>query len=165
LQECAPGDRKRFELPQCLTEIYLSIFRDYKPSVIEVFGDASGKYGSGTGAKAAYTIIKEHLETWRKGHNFDYSLNLSRANPDHEERLNAMAGVLMGFDNKPHWYCRKKCSVLIRDLLQVRRDMYGKIDKKQERSGLVHMSDAESYKIFRLKPVYYRLNDYEQGRG
>ena len=52
-----------------------------------------------------------------------------------------------------HIRIHPRCKILIRDLNNVQRDEYGKIDKTQEKLGLVHISDAFTYWVFQKRPI------------
>jgi hypothetical protein len=112
-----------------------------------VFGDASGKSRwAGTG-ETSYGILRGALDQM----NIPYRMFVPQANPPVIDRLNAFNCALRDLAGRVHWKCHPRCERIIADLQQMKRDSDGTVDKKNP--NLSHPSDAEGYRVWKLRPV------------
>ena len=80
------------------------------------------------------------------------SLDVPSANPLREDRF-ISANAAFEDGKARHVRIHPRCEKLIRDLQNVQRDELGRLDKTQERQGMVHMSDAMGYFVHAVRPI------------
>jgi len=75
-------------------------------------------------------------------------------NPPQRDRINAVNSKMRAGDGKPHYFVNpKNCPKTINDWNKVEALPDGRLNKEQEKLGLVHISDAEGYLIHYLFPI------------
>lgn len=117
----------------------------------QVFGDASGDTESTKSTRPGetdYTIIMERL----KQMGLKPQIKVPSKNPPVRDRLATMNDALCDSAAESHYKVHPlNCPRLVRDLKEVKEDEDGGIDKSDE--DLTHPSDADSYRVFWLRPL------------
>ncbi len=114
---------------------------------IRIFGDRSGKTEDVTTSQTCYRIIERKLNSL----GIPFRRMVPRANPPIVSSLADVNDALCDPLGRVHWKIHPRCVRLVADLKELKTDQYGKIDKKEKR--LSHPSDAERYRISRLRPI------------
>jgi hypothetical protein len=127
-----------------------------KPSQVEVYGDSSGSARSISTGITQYQIVIQALE--RMGINA--VMRVPRANPKVTDRLTTFNYALRDADGadghgKVRYRINPRCTRLIRDLTAVQCNADGSLDKSDP--DLTHGSDAEGYRVWRLRGMRIEL--------
>ncbi len=123
-----------------------------KPT-LHIFGDATGaNRWAGTG-ESCYQVLVNALGEL----GWPCRLRVPRSNPPVTDRVNAMNLAMADMAGRSHWVCHPRCVRLIDDLQQLRRDAHGRVDKSDPTRG--HASDAESYRVWYLRPLVRPKSD------
>lgn len=120
----------------------------FRFSHVEVYGDRSGKSGQTASSNTDYDLIMRALSSW----GCNPAMMVQTANPAIRDRVLSVNDALRDPAGDVHWLIHPECKRLIRDLEDVREDEEGLPDKQSD-SDLTHPSDAEGYRVFRLRPV------------
>lgn len=117
-----------------------------------VYGDASGHSRDVSVGETCYSWIARCMND----QGISYMDMSSRCLPLVADRHISMNSAFED-GNGRHVKIHPRCTKLIRDLKVVQRDEAGRVDKSQERKGYVHISDAASYWVHSIRPIF-RLN-------
>ena len=121
---------------------------DSKHTVVEVYGDRSGKSRSPQSRQTDYEIIRHELETA----GYRVSFHVPEANPAVTARVNAVNSRLLSGDGRVRYRVHPRCETLINDRIRVSwRPGTTEIDKRDRTR--THASDASDYRLARLYPV------------
>lgn len=140
----------RMTINRCLLacfEIIRQKYGGFRWPHLEVFGDPTGRSEwVGTG-KSAWDVVREFLDNQK----VPYRLRVQSNSPGVFDRVVRMNAALLDADGNPHYFVHPECEILIRDFKQLKweGDEIGKKDRK-----LSHPSDAEGYRIHRLRPLH-----------
>ena len=120
---------------------------DRKPMTM-IYGDAAGRARDTSIGETAYDWVKRAFQD----NSLACSIHVPDSNPLREDRF-ISANAAFEDGKGRHVRIHPRCKKLIRDLQNVQRDESGRLDKTQERQGMVHMSDAATYFIHKVRPV------------
>jgi hypothetical protein len=114
---------------------------------LQVFGDASGRgQWSGT-SESCYDLVRQFLGSV----GVPFRLRVPRANPAVRDRIDTFNDALRDVRGAGHYRVHPDCVRLIEDLERLLTDGNGLIDKHEQE--LSHASDAEGYRVWRLRPI------------
>jgi hypothetical protein len=115
---------------------------------VVVFGDRSGKSEHTTTSETDYQIILAKLRQF----GYRPTLRVPAANPPVKDRLDTFNDALCDQFGGVHYLVNPlTCPRLVNDLKRCKEDEDGLLDKSDE--DLTHPSDAEGYRIIRLRPI------------
>jgi hypothetical protein len=114
---------------------------------LEIFADASGGAKSAGRNESCFDIIRELMAEAGLAHR----LRVPAANPPIQDRFNAFNLALNDIRGEAHYAVHPRCTRLLADLGQYKRDERGQPDTQGNR--LSHASDAEGYRIHYLRPI------------
>jgi hypothetical protein len=122
-------------------------YRRFRWSVLNVYGDASGRSRWAGNGQSAWMVVREKLEE----HAIPYRLKLRRANPAVADRVETMNAALCDVLGKVHYFVHETdCKPLLEDFTKLKWDN-GEISKKDRNRS--HPSDAEGYRIHHVRPI------------
>lgn len=129
---------------------------------LHLFGDATGAHAGrnvATGESewmALTTAVRHRLPgiTIRR--------RVGRANPPTEDSVTTFNEALRGVDGAVHYKHHSRCKLLGEDFRKVRRTEDGSLDKTDVL--LTHATDAERYRVWRLRPVGHTVDEGVGGR-
>ena len=111
-------------------------------------------YPDSTGRAMESNATESDIAILRKA---GYTIKARSINPRQKDRINAVNSKLRAGDGKPHYFINPKtCPKTINDFNKVESLADGRLNKEQEKTGLVHISDAAGYLISYLFPVRQR---------
>jgi hypothetical protein len=115
---------------------------------IEIYGDASGKYGSTKSVHTDYQILEARL----RQEFLHVSLNVPEANPPVSTRLNAVNALLRAADGTIRYGIHPRCMKLADDYARTAlRAGTHELDKSNR--ARTHFTDADGYRLARLFPL------------
>jgi len=117
---------------------------------VELYGDSSGSARSVATGMTQYQLMLQSLSKM----GLEVSLRVPAANPKVIDRLNTVNYALRDADGPDghgliRYRVHPRCTRLIRDFTGVQLDSKGAIDKSDP--DLTHGSDAEGYRVWRLR--------------
>lgn len=108
-------------------------------------------YPDSTGASMSSNATRSDIELLQKA---GFKVRALSANPHQKDRINAVNSKMRAGDGKSHYFVNpKNCPKIINDWNKVMTTADGRLDKTQEKSGLVHISDSVGYMINYLFPI------------
>jgi len=108
-------------------------------------------YPDSTGASTSSNATRSDIGILQS---VGFKILAHKANPYQKDRINAVNSKMMAGDGKPHYFINpKNCPKTINDWNKVESLADGRLNKDQEKTGLVHISDAQGYLINYLFPV------------
>jgi len=108
-------------------------------------------YPDSTGASMSSDAKKSDIGLLK---NAGFKVRALSANPFQKDRINAVNSKMRAGDGKPHYFVNpKNCPKTINDWNKVMTTADGRLDKTQEKTGLVHISDSVGYMINYLFPI------------
>jgi hypothetical protein len=114
---------------------------------ITIYPDSTGKARESNATESDIAILRKA----------GYIVKARSINPQQKDRINAVNSKLKAGDGKPHFFINPKtCPKTINDFNKVESLADGRLNKDQEKTGLVHISDAAGYLISYLFPVRQR---------
>jgi len=120
--------------------------------MFQVYGDATGRSEwSGIG-KSNYYILQETMS--KLGHRL--SLRVPKANPQVQDRVNAMNSALRSVDGHTNLYIDPSCTELIEDFEQMSWTELGGITQYDKKRS--HSSDALGYLVNAIRPCRPAIN-------
>lgn len=115
---------------------------------VEIYGDASGKYGSTKSKHSDYDILRKALAPHFK----EVRMMVPASNPAVAARLNAANARLRSAAGEVRHYLHPRCKKLADDYARVSLKA-GTHDIDKSNKNLTHYSDADTYRLARLYPV------------
>lgn len=118
-------------------------------TVVEIYGDASGKQRAASGDKSSWEIIKQTLQVYPF---IIPQFKYKKANPTVKERVNTVNASLKSADGTRRLFINPKCQELITDFKKISWDIdndgnpTGHMDKSD--SKRTHISDALGYYVW-----------------
>jgi len=79
---------------------------------------------------------------------YGFTITARKSNPRQKDRLNAVNNLFKSKSGKIRYYVDPSCKKTIEDFNKVESLDDGKLNKKSEKSGLVHISDALGYAVY-----------------
>lgn len=123
-----------------------AIKEQFNPISVDIFPDATGDNNESNAAKSDLDILRQS----------GFSVHAKRSNPYEKDRVNAVNSFIKN-DKQVRYLVNPKCKNTINDLNKVERLDDGRLNKKQEGSGLKHISDALGYLIYYNFPLKDRI--------
>jgi hypothetical protein len=115
---------------------------------LEIYGDATGTQRRAETTQTAYQQVRNYFD----GRRVPYRLKVPAANPPVRTRVDTFNAALKDPAGRVHYKLHPgRCPRLLADLRELKPDEAGLIDKHDE--TLSHSSDAEGYRIIRLRPI------------
>ena len=117
-------------------------------TVVEIYGDASGRQKAASGDKSSWEVIKQTLQVYPF---IIPQFKYKKANPTIKERVNTVNTALKSADNTRRLFVSAKCGELIQDFRKIAWAMdndgnpSGAMDKSD--SKRTHISDALGYYV------------------
>ena len=109
-----------------------------------IYPDSTGKRSTSNATVSDIAILKQN----------GFKIIARNSNPPQKDRINAVNSKLRAGDGKAHYFIdSKNCQKTINDLNKVESLADGRLNKTQETSGLVHITDAQGYLIHYLFPI------------
>ena len=140
--------RKGMMIPGLILEYEARYASGKTKPMTMVYGDPAGRARDTSIGETSYGWVQKCMNEAK----LVCVIKTPEASPLREDRfISANAGFYSG--GKRHVRIHPRCKKLIRDLKTVQRDEFGKLDKKQEAQGMVHMSDAATYFIHTVRPI------------
>ncbi|MCC5828644.1 MAG: terminase family protein [Phycisphaeraceae bacterium] len=115
--------------------------------VLEVFGDAAGNQRWAGTSESCYHLIGQ----WMHHHGWPHRLRVPARNPPIRERVDAMNAALKDLDGQVRYLIHPTCKPLLADLAELTWDLSGRPAKSDVLRS--HASDAESYRVWCLRPI------------
>ena len=117
--------------------------------MVNVYGDATGDSDNVVTTHTCYTMVKRALDKAGIPHKISHP----RRNPPLISSIEATNSALeeINDDGKAVWLINKRCGLLTRDLRELQATENDTINKSDQKKG--HMSDAERYRINRVRPI------------
>lgn len=119
----------------------------FKWPELHVFGDATGRAEWAGTSESLWDVVRRKLA--RTG--WPIRIRKPKANPGVADSIVAYNDALRDMDGVPHYAVARTCERLLDDLKRLQTDDDGLIDKRDAR--LSHPSDAERYRIWRVRPT------------
>lgn len=121
----------------------------FNSGMVRIYPDSTGKAGHTSAAMSDIAMLKQA----------GFKVLARPSNPRQKDRINAVNSLMKPGGLRPRYYVNaKNCPKTVNDWNRVESLPDGRLNKKQEDSGLVHISDAEGYLINYLfsikKPIY-----------
>lgn len=119
-----------------------------RQTVVEIYGDASGRQRSTSGDKSSWEIIKSVLQMYPF---IVPQYRYKKQNPTVKERVNSVNMMLCAADGNRRLFVNPKCSELISDFRRISWDIdsdgnpTGQMDKSDPKR--THISDALGYYV------------------
>jgi hypothetical protein len=114
---------------------------------LEIFGDPAGQSASAHTDRSCYELITNVL----KANGIPYRIRVFRSHIPVNEGVSAVNVALKDITGGIHYKVHPRCTRLIDDFRQLRRDKWGDVDKSNVR--LSHASEAERNRISYLRPI------------
>ena len=112
-----------------------------------IYPDATGKSEHSSAPESDIQILRSA----------GFRVIANSGNPLQKDRINAVNSKMLAGDGKPHYFVNpKNCPKTINDWNKVESTADGRLNKDQEKTGLVHISDAQGYLINYLFPIIDR---------
>ena len=109
-----------------------------------IYPDSTGKRTTSNATQSDIAILKQN----------GFQVMARKINPLQKDRINAVNSKLKAGDGKAHYFIdSEKCPKTINDLNKVESLADGRLNKVQESSGLIHITDAQGYLIHYLFPI------------
>ncbi|MFG0247515.1 MAG: terminase large subunit domain-containing protein [Phycisphaeraceae bacterium JB051] len=119
---------------------------------IHIFGDSSGNSESEYTSDTGYKVMRKHLATL----GVQVLKRVPKKAPDLIGSIMEVNDALHDIDEDVHWLIHPRCQKLIRDLSEVMPNEHGKPDKDTDLT-LTHASDAERYRVHRIRPMKVQM--------
>lgn len=107
-------------------------------------------YPDSTGAAESSNATRSDIAILRKA---GFEVLARSTNPRQRDRITAVNSLCRATDGRRRYFVDPSCRKTINDLQRVQTMPDGRLDKTQERTGLVHISDALGYPISYLFPA------------
>lgn len=126
-------------------------------TVVEIYGDASGKQRAASGDRSSWEIIKQVLDAYPF---INPQFRYKKVNPTIKERVATVNAALHGADKSRRLFLSPKCKELILDFRKINWDLdrdgnpTGYMDKSDSKRS--HVSDSLGYYVwdrFKLRPT------------
>lgn len=131
---------------------------DKVKGVVQICGDASGKYRKTQSRYSDYAIIQNTLSRA----NYQTNFNLRRFNPPILNRINAFNRQVFDVEGKRHFFVHPRCRWLIYNMRKlcfkpgssiVDAPTPAEVEEDEDKLYLGHIFDAASYMVEYFKPV------------
>lgn len=130
--------------------------------VTQVYGDPSGHSRDTSIGETSYAWVARAMQD----HQLAFVDMSAKSAPLREDRYISVNAALESGNGKRHLRVHPRCKRLIRDLNSVHRDELGRVDKTQEKTGFVHLSDALGYWVHDVRPVNrYSVSNFSARAG
>lgn len=117
---------------------------------VHIFGDVSGRSRTQTTSESCYDLIVAKLRSMGVA----YRIRVPSGAPSVRDSVDDFNEALLDIGGKPHYRLRRSCRKLLRDLRELGTDEHGLPDKSD--MDMSHASDAERYRVTRLRPISRR---------
>lgn len=108
-------------------------------------------YPDSTGHSNTSNATRSDIEILKKA---GFTIKARLTNPRQKDRINAVNSKLKAGDGKPHYFINpQSCPKTINDFNRVVSLADGRLDKSQEATGLIHITDGLGYLIHYLFPI------------
>lgn len=114
---------------------------------VHIFGDSSGNARTMTTSESCYDLVVAMLRRMDLAHR----IRVPRRAPAVRDSVDDFNEALRDIDGRIHYRVHPRCSRLLVDLQTLPPDEHGAPDKTDP--DLSHASDAERYRITRLRPI------------
>lgn len=118
---------------------------------VEVFGDTSGRTRSYTASESSYDLIRAKLTAL----GIAVRMRVPKHAPGVRNSVDDYNEALRDLNGDIHYLVHPRCTRLITDLSEVGTDEHGYPDKSD--MLLTHASDAERYRVTRIRPISRRV--------
>ena len=139
-----PNDVRR--MIHALRYLVESVLGGWRWPALHLFGDSTGRSQWAGTAQSCWDIVTESLRQT----NVPFQLKVPPSNPPVADRINTFNCALQSIDGRTRYKVHPRCTLLIRDLKQLRW-LHGHPDKSDP--DLSHAADAEGYRIHWLMPI------------